>query len=597
MNAQELTQSLGINRVVWIDDLFSKNKRQLLKLLMEYPDVLGQLQYEPLVELTTSASEYAEFPETLAPRLQDVLDVMTDDETRAVLVTVNRHIQTLNTDAGDLSVGTIEFIQVSLNIDQVDRCSFSDAHERLGMQTEELDDVGTLYLIDLENRYDEHPEFKGGQDVLRTLVSRKSKGMPVLFSHNFGVADESKEEIRLLGELPSVEPLPFPLAAISKLQFADDAEREQRLTSALRRISVRHNIGCIARSMGTAVSSGFRLALSEINAVPTHQLDRYLVKSATHEGVSEAHVIERIISAAIKKTIKENFAADAEMPVRLAQLRAIELPAIVGEAPHEALEKFFESEVYEHGDFLNKTHAPIACGDVFESTNVQNGNGQATDPDRFILLAPPCDSMIRGKSGSNFGRRTGIVAFLARLKKLEGGEGSNGNSIKSYALPVKLEGGSWAIDFRCMAPANLAVIDWCSFNENGTMSHSASAENRPALLPGVGKRFGDAANMIGAYFDAIAEAEKSNKIESWSAFAQERRWANEFSLCLAKDLDCKKLERLCKPTYSEKSKSVAFSLRRVGRLKSPYSDTALRRLTETLSRSVFELHYLKQLDD
>ena len=267
-------------------------------------------------------------------------------------------------------------------------------------------------------------------------------------------------------------------------------------------------------------------------------------------------------------------------------LRKIKLEFTASEATPELI-SFFESEVYESEDLLNKTFSPIACGDIFEEINET-----AAEKQRFILIAPPCDTALRGGDGSNLGKRNGSVAFIAAIKPVNESESS---SLKKYCVPVKFLDKNWAVDFNCLATVNLSILDWCSFNKNGLVSHKADIENNLYMLPGVEKRHKDSAKNIDNYFNQYINAKDKVKTEQnlLINLSRNQTWNTEFSFIHTKDSNCSKLKRISNPKFLDSTKEITFPLKRVGRLKSPYSETILRRLSETLSRSVFELHYMK----
>ena len=80
-------------------------------------------------------------------------------------------------------------------------------------------------------------------------------------------------------------------------------------------------------------------------------------------------------------------------------------------------------------------------------------------------------------------------------------------------MPVKFLDKNWAVDFNCLATVNLSILDWCSFNKNGLVSHKADIENNLYMLPGVEKRHKDSAKNIDNYFNQYINAKDKVKTE------------------------------------------------------------------------------------
>lgn len=589
MPIKEIASDLQITKVIWIDDLFCKNNTALKKLLLENLNHFSSLE-DPSLRALVETDVYKnaeEFPLVFENILTPIIEDFDSNKIESTFNDLIRALAAANEDHKDLNIETINFIASELDAVKVERLSFSAAWDALNNAS--LSDEGTLYLIDKDNKYDVHPEFQSGIDVIKLLVKNESKGMPVLFSHNFTPDQESQHEIKLIESVKdAARNSILPLAAMSKLQFNDVDNRKARLIAALKRITVRNLIGTLANSLKEEVDKGFEYAIYTLNEVPTAQLDKYLIKSATAEGISEAHVLERIISASMKASIKERLANELSQR-KLQILRKIKLDK-EAEEPNAKLRSFFESEVYENEELLNKTYSPIACGDIFEVIT-----DDIAQRHKYILISPPCDTVLRGGEGKDLGRRNASIGFLVTIAPVEDSEITISSSPKSYRVQVKFLNKNWNVNFNCMASVNLSILDWCSFNADGSLCHKASVDLTRYMLPGVEKRYKDSANLIKQYFQECEDTKSkiSSTPDLLLSFARNEQWNKEFQLMHSKDLNCTKLNKISKATFIDAEKKISFPLKRVGRLKSPYAESILRRLSETLSRSVYELHYME----
>ena len=122
----------------------------------------------------------------------------------------------------------------------------------------------------------------------------------------------------------------------------------------------------------------FDSAATGLLTIPPEQLEQYVVERAYKEGVSELHVVERILTSQIAQKLRMFFGTnDAVLSgaYRLRELRAIKLAATVIEADVR-LAEFRLAEVWEAPDLINRALAPIACGDVFETDDLEGVPGE-----------------------------------------------------------------------------------------------------------------------------------------------------------------------------------------------------------------------------
>ena len=98
----------------------------------------------------------------------------------------------------------------------------------------------------------------------------------------------------------------------------------------------------------------------------------------------------------------------------------------------------------------------------------------------FILLAQPCDLMVRTIDGSR--KETANEGFIAELvaHRPKGPPGEPGY----YELPYFLEDGStWFINFRKWRSVKLWVLDLCVFDSDGRANFGLDSPCPPLLIP------------------------------------------------------------------------------------------------------------------
>ncbi|MBL4756689.1 MAG: hypothetical protein JKY32_03310, partial [Rhizobiales bacterium] len=242
------------------------------------------------------------------------------------------------------------------------------------------------------------------------------------------------------------------------------------------------------------------------------------------------------------------------------------------------IEQFRYDEIWDDGEFLKTSHAPLAIGDVFETIA-----GDTTR--RFILLGQPCDLALRGD-----GKRSAQIGQLVSFKKI-----SNDRTREStvYAgrkiidLQIGKDGGYFRFDYRQASPAQLEILDLATFNESGEVAVQGDQDFKAALLPGQAKGLRTANKLLERIVDAQNNAqEKPDELRKADARCK---------LTLSFDGHFKSV---CTPTFSKNGKvaKLDWNLKRTKRLRSPYVDILMDQQLAILNRRALELDYLDETE-
>ncbi len=136
------------------------------------------------------------------------------------------------------------------------------------------------------------------------------------------------------------------------------------------------------------------------------------------------------------------------------------------------------AEVLDEGSYINALHSPLRCGDVFQHTQNQS---------RYVLLAQPCDLVIRGKEGADFGKRRRDEADLVLIEE---GKPDDTKRESNFVIGgVGAHGESWQVNFRRAISVNLRVLELAVFDREGRVNWRLGQRAPIHLLPGWKKRF------------------------------------------------------------------------------------------------------------
>ena len=217
------------------------------------------------------------------------------------------------------------------------------------------------------------------------------------------------------------------------------------------------------------------------------------------------------------------------------------------------LAQWRRDEVIDPEERVNRTHAPLACGDVFVRSDFS---------EVFVLLGQPCDMAVRPDGSRN--THEAIFAKAAKWNPEQAQQESKGfigSTHYFFPIPALPIAGSdqWRLDLRRWASVNLRLLDFSVFSDTGEVKLDLSAEPPISLLPGWRKMLDRAKKRIGA---------------------QEKLPAEYATLSLSEDLKQKAASKI--------GDVIALSYTRVGRLRTPWAVAAYAAFTTYQARAAFD---------
>jgi hypothetical protein len=216
-------------------------------------------------------------------------------------------------------------------------------------------------------------------------------------------------------------------------------------------------------------------------------------------------------------------------------------------------------EWYQPGEEVNGQYLPTELGDIYEIKS---------RPDkRYILMAQPCDLMVRGDTN---GQRHYKIKNAALLEAYKGK--LKGETDLSFELEYFADSEEWRVDLRSVQYVCLDVLDLCALNSSGEASITKGMEISLLLSPPWRSR----AERL------LKDAEKT---------------VSRCEYLLKKGLDTHEataiattstLEKLFSCTVNPKTRAISYNFRRVGRLKQPRSGALLSKYANAFARDAFE---------
>jgi hypothetical protein len=333
----------------------------------------------------------------------------------------------------------------------------------------------TLFLID--NEFNREPGGVGGARILADIVNG-TKAFCILLTHT---CKEGEQEQRRVAIATQEGLLPHRFCVLSKQQ-TDEQEIDPKFACAIRSAMTHKFNGEIAYTICETIQKSAKEIATELTKQSVSDLEQALFENSYKEGVLEYDVLLRIFETHQRYALNHALQDDIiQNQIRAArkfrrQTASLKLKTVV-QTDMSFFRGWRQREVFLDGTGLNKLHAPLACGDVFETE---------TEPaKRYLFLAQPCDLMVR----ENGKRRAeiGLLVFINEVAEVAAEDVQLPLSAYRF-FDIKGVFGNdknWQVDFQNLFVVDLSVLDFAVLNSEGRVQlHREQPEPSIVLTPG-----------------------------------------------------------------------------------------------------------------
>lgn len=567
----QLLKSVGIQRVVWVDDLFDQPAR---KSESELADLVGRARYigRELV-LEGVGPILVEDDDHRREEIIRQLKIADNVKYKTLIGQLQAHIGDSVDDYTDESLTKLE-------------SSFGDILTRIGFTEwnakfkELMLDRDALVVLDYESK---STNTVNGAIVFEQLCSMKNQDFQIILLTHC-VANPEEEELKR-HEMDSDAGVRHRFAVMSK--SATVADIELHIRRKIRTVITHRSCYSLADSIANVLSESVancRKAL--IDQSITH-LDRVIFENSLVEGASEIDVLCRIFLLRQRVQVASRIADDPDWMRQLQNLRKLrELEDLDTQESSSSEDSIFrewhQDELFDAPQRLNRSLEPIACGDLFVNT---------TSNKRYILLGQPCEMAVRGKGG-DVGTRKYEDAFWIEIvdePKSQQGEEPGTPRSEYYRIHDIISHKFCYLNFRAWHTVNVACLDLACFNEDGSLRLCEDDKFPKSLLPGWEKRFKDRQTEVRNALEKYrADKQPDGKIKD----AQKYRFELDDLALLSTSRALSPAQRRPKPTFGTGKKSgqvvgIEFCFKRVGRLREPLSTAAYTAFASFRTRPAF----------
>ena len=571
-HAQLLLTSIGVSRIIVVDDKYDEPEVETLL------GICSTLEPEQLSALPYLAGvDFGADREIWIGVVRDTWTVLDDTARRALLSHAHAHARApaaaLTPPAGDTAVDhTQEQVDAraaeSLEkiLDGLEDCeyvtlSLSQWRARAAALLTDDSAAKTVLLFDKDFSTEQAGGENAGMGLVRD-VQDSNVGYCGLMSHTVHVGGEY-DAWRQLADEYDLDRDRF--IVIAKERLTDASPDHYEFLRMLRFVALTGRYANVKSAAWSVFEQSVAEARAAVERLSVLDFDRIVFGSSRREGVWEPDTLFRVFGILMRREARSRLHQAEDISTAVTAARRIsaipeELATALGEekASHEAL-RIQRFEVYEFPDELNRFHFPIEIGDIFEKTSTGR---------RYILLAQPCDLMVRPRGMRSYeDYKHGRTAALAELVVASDKERAR-DSWAELSFYNEDAGQTAFVDFAKVHHVLLTVLDLCVLRSDGAATIDVTAAC-PDLL-----------------------------IEPWEA--RHARLGKLFTVALTRykqlEDNCNKFKSLALPTPSTtvqfratvEAQTVRYDLKRVMRLRQPWSGALLTALAQHQARAAFE---------
>ena len=571
-HARELFANIGVSRIIVVDDEYSTTDvEELLGICTEIgPTLATELPH-------LDAVDFGAPQEIWTDRVRAVWETLDVTARQALVVrarATNAAEPTLTTggdEPEEIDDATAASSLESL-LDELEDCeyttlSFGEWNQRSGDIFADENASSTVLLFDRDFSREDEGTADGGFELIREAQATET-GYCGLISHTIPKDGEYDAWLDL-ADKHNLDRDRF--VVISKARLTGDAEDYYGFLGILRLVVLSDRIKAVKSRAWSIFQDSVDKAKEAMERLSILDFDKIVFESSRREGVWEPNTLFRIFGVLMRRQAGLRLHEEA-IALAVAQARSVSaMPeeiaaALKGDsASHEAL-RIQRFEAYESGDEINRSHSPIELGDIFETESNKK---------RYILLAQPCDLMVRPNGKRNYDAKLGRSAAFVELVDEKTGEAVSWEELPFYDNET---GKSAFAKFSKAHQVQLAILDLCALHADGSAEIQVDAASPELLIPSWKLRYKRLEKLFG------------NALGRWESLA-EKQVNNEL-----KSLALPKFSTTVRVDAAVNGNTVEYGLKRVMRLRQPRSGALLTSFARFQSRAAFEHEFNKRPD-
>lgn len=331
----------------------------------------------------------------------------------------------------------------------------------------------------------------------------------------------------------------------------------------------------LKRKTKEIIAAAATAAADRVETVSIYDLDHIVFQVSADEGLWEPDMLFRL-HAMFHRLESRRLAHDGgALEAIAAKLRTVSgIPTRCDLLPTPdrawALQR---EELYELDDHINKNHLPLELGDIFERVGGDSAK-------KYILLAQPCDLMVRG-DGKRYPELNRVpVVELVPVEK-----SPNYSEEMPYfdVSPSK----KWFVKLKAVHFVRSCLLDLCAFNQDGIARLTVGVNVPPSIRPSWKARH----EILSRLWSRAVR-----KADMLAPVANESQDVKQVKVQIARNLGGMLFDDdLFKGSLTEAGgvRSVLYNCKRVGRLSRTRAIGLLMSYTAALGRPAYDRDFGK----
>ncbi|NLF61908.1 MAG: hypothetical protein GX574_12220 [Lentisphaerae bacterium] len=342
----------------------------------------------------------------------------------------------------------------------------------------------TLFLFD-QDFSGADGDVDGGIKIIASLLDRDDTEDLIcgLLTHKV-TPDDQPKQWQDLSEKHGIEKDRF--IVIPKQHLSQDP---MLFALALKFVALSPDFTKLKNEVKEIISEAASAAAKRVEKVNIYDLDHIVFRGSFEEGLWEPDMLFRL-HALFLRTESLKLAHEGGVLEELAaKLRSVSgIPTDRDPVPPPVSAWSLQrEELYEFGDIINKNHLPLELGDIFEKVSddsSKNENTGVVDCSKkyYILLAQPCDLMVRSKGK----REPDLIRVpLAEVVQRE--------KCPHYSEEIPCfddhpRKNKWFVRMKMVHFVQISILDLCVLNDDGVGRLVIGADGPKGLRPAWQKR-------------------------------------------------------------------------------------------------------------
>ena len=567
-NAKTLLDTVGVSRVVVVDDEYADGVERLLGICSEAES--AEAACLPHLESVQFSAPYEIWSEQVRVAWEEM-----EPEARREAFASARHLELgfgdASADSGpadsheadDLAAACLEGILGSLGACEFVTLSLGQWEEcREGMLASDAA-PRTLFLFDRGYSDERAGTDDEGFGLIRE-VQAKGSGYCGLITHTVTVGEEY-QAWEGLAEENGLDRDRF--VVVSKGRLNTDPPDYYGFLAMLRLAALGDRYAQVRLMAWSIVEASLGDVKSAVENLTVLDFDRMVFASSRREGVWEPDTLFRMFGILMRREAGIRLHADATVSAAVARARRVsaspeEIADALGKQGEPlAVLRMQRYELYDAGDELNAWHTPIGLGDIFRIGSAGS---------HYIVLGQPCDLVVRRNGLRNHeDGRLGPMVAVAEITRGEEKEGMVWGKLPFFEEDT---GDSAFANYGRVHQVRLAVLDLCVFRQDGLAVIDVAGVCPEELIETWRKRYG---KLRRHFEDALklhrklAEAGLESEAESLALPGASSTLKTGKAVC---------------------DETVEYEVTRVMRLRQPWSAALLTEFAHYEARTAFE-HY------